>query len=157
MCPCSGPLPGRKLAWKWQQQSLSIQGLQSSVCSQLNHTAVGFDVSAVLFCAVPHRGFLPCRRSFKYKPLGDDEESAPITAAAAAADMDASSSSPSCHAAAGGGLGGLTADLEAAEAAAAAEAASKAVRASRTAHKESFTAAAQVGRGVVHLHRHKSF
>jgi hypothetical protein len=85
-----------------------------------------------------------CRRSFKYKPLQDDEESASLAAAAgthadAAAGSD--SVSPTCH------TGGLTADLELAEAAAAADQASAAARASRTAHKEALTAAAQVGSG----------
>lgn len=93
------------------------------------------------------------RRSFKYKPLQDDEESAHLTgptdtsAHTAAAEHSSDSSSPACRAGGGGG-GGLTADLEVAEAAAAAEAASAAVRASRAAHKEALTAAAQVGLGM---------
>lgn len=64
-----------------------------------------------------------------------------MTAAAADAAAGADGLSPtSCQAA-----GGLTADLEMAEAAAAAEQASAAVKASRAAHKEALTAAAQVG------------
>jgi hypothetical protein len=85
-----------------------------------------------------------CRRSFKYKPLQDDEESASLAAAAGAhADAAAGSDSvsPTCRS------GGLTADLELAEAAAAAHQASAAARASRAAHKEALTAAAQVRSG----------
>jgi predicted ATPase len=88
---------------------------------------------------------MSCRRSFKYKPLqqqdaaDDDEEQLPLAPPPAQRQQQ--------QTAAAAAAGSLEADLDLAEAAAAAEQASAAARASAVAHKESLIAASQVGQG----------